>query len=123
MSLTLTAIPEGCLQDHKENTLNRYQRVQQLLQHFWSRWHKEYLTELQTRVKWQKHQSSNQLNVGSIVLIKEDNLPPLKWQMGRVIELHPGKDNVVRVVSVKTNHGAVKRAVTKICILPLDNNI
>lgn len=72
---------------------------------------------MQARNKW--HQPSKQLQIDDLVLIKEDNLPPLQWTRGRVIELHPGQDKIVRVVTVKTKTGSFKRAVTKLCLLPI----
>lgn len=103
-----------------ESRLKRYERLQRLVQHFWARWHREYLGELQTRSKW-KTKSINYLKIGTIVLIKEDNTPPLKWHMGVIKNLHPGSDNVVRVVSLTMNGNTVKRPVSKICVFPIDN--
>lgn len=120
---TLTSIPEPSVIDIHENRLKKYQRLQQLLEHFWSRWHKEYVCELQARVKW-KLNSPNLLKVGTIVLVKEENLPPLKWHIGRVLQLHPGADGIIRVVTIRVNGSDVKRAVTKLCVFPdLDDNI
>ena len=55
-----------------------------------------------------------------MVVLRDENTPPLMWRLGRVVELHPGKDNVMRVVSLKTSSGVVKRAVNRICVLPVD---
>ncbi|UYV63113.1 hypothetical protein LAZ67_2003172 [Cordylochernes scorpioides] len=52
--------------------------------------------------------------------IVEDNLPPLKWRMGRINQVYPGEDGLVRVVLVKTADGDLRRAVAKVCPLPLD---
>lgn len=60
---SLTAIPEHNLVEIPENRLKFYQRLQQLVQHFWKRWHKEYLSEMQTRVRW-KSNPRNYINVG-----------------------------------------------------------
>ncbi|GIY38310.1 hypothetical protein CEXT_429371 [Caerostris extrusa] len=30
------------------------------------------------------------LNINDLVLIKEENLPPLMWRIGRIIELYSG---------------------------------
>ncbi|GFX24190.1 integrase catalytic domain-containing protein [Trichonephila clavipes] len=68
-------------------------------------------------IKW-KFEKDN-ARVGDLVLIKEDNLAVNKWLMGRLIEIFPGKDNRIRVVTIKTQHGVVKRPISKICILPM----
>lgn len=117
----LTALPEPSLIDIPDNRLNRYQKLQQLVQHFWSRWHKEYLSELQTRVKW-KQNVHNYIKEGTIVLMKEDNAPPMRWHIGQVIQLHPGKDGVLRVVSLKVNDSVVKRPVSKLCVFPFEKD-
>ena len=46
-----------------------------------------------------------------MVTLREDNLPPLRWLMGRIVETHPGDDDIVRVVSVRTKNGIYKRNV------------
>jgi hypothetical protein len=71
-----------------------------------------------TTSKW--YTSTNTIQVGDLVLLVEENLPPLNWKMGRIIEVHPGKDNRVRVVTVKTASGTTKRTVNKVCVLPKD---
>nr|CAH7766504.1 unnamed protein product [Callosobruchus chinensis] len=97
---------------------NRVSEIQtKLMQTIWCRWSKEYINELQVRSKWRQNYP-NLLKQGAVVLLKEDNLPPLKWSLGRIIELHPGKDGVTRVVSVKTSGGVLKRPVMKVCVLP-----
>jgi hypothetical protein len=56
-----------------------------------------------------------------LVVLVEDNLPPLQWRLGRVVEVHPGADNIVRVLSIKTISGVVKRAIKKVCVSPNSN--
>lgn len=53
-----------------ESQLSQYQRLQQLCQHFWQRWHKEYISELQQRIKWQK--TNGELKEGAMVLLKKE---------------------------------------------------
>ncbi|XP_023289527.1 uncharacterized protein LOC111674257 [Orussus abietinus] len=91
-----------------------------LTQHFWQRWQREYLHQLQQRYKWNQ-QTDNGLRPGTMVILKEDNLPPLRWRAGRIVELHPGKDDITRVVSIRLSDNVVKRPVSKVCILPIDN--
>ena len=83
---------------------------------FWSSWSKEYLSRLQLRPKWNR--SDHDIAIGDLVLIKDDRLPPNQWKLGRITDLHPGPDSLVRVVSVKTNNGIIKRPLVKICKLP-----
>ncbi|XP_025831267.1 uncharacterized protein LOC112904716 [Agrilus planipennis] len=116
----LSSIPEPSLLETKENRLTKYEHIQKIRQHFWKRWSKEYISELQVRTKW-KNDKKIHLNVGTMVLLKEENAPPLKWQLGRIVAVHPGTDGIIRVVSVKTGSGTiVKRVVSKVCALPLE---
>jgi hypothetical protein len=73
---------------------------------------KGYLSQLQTRPRGQQHQHPN-VDVGALVVLIEDNFPPLQWRLGRVVQVHPGSDGVVRVVSVKTISGRYECAVKK----------
>lgn len=102
-----------------QNRLSRWQRVQQLSQHFWRRWSVEYLGQLQPRTRWQQN-VNNSLKIGTMVLIRDDQRPPLQWPLGRIVDTHPGNDGIIRVVTIKTNSGVVKRAITKLCVLPID---
>lgn len=104
-----------------ERRLTRWQHLQGLRQQFWYRWQSEYLQELQKRTKWTTKGENIQL--GTLVLIKEEQLPPLQWMMGRVIALYPGPDGVVRVVSVRTQNGEFKRVVKKLCPLLMNNDV
>lgn len=42
--------------------------------------------------------------------------------MGRVVKTHPGKDGLVRVVTLKNKDTTLKRPLSKICLLPIDDN-
>ncbi|XP_012542665.2 uncharacterized protein LOC105840305 [Monomorium pharaonis] len=118
----LTSVPQSSVVELPTNRMNQYQRLQQMVQHFWSRWTSEYLSHLQQRSKWMKDVPSK-IKVGSMVLLKEDNTPPLQWKLGRITELHPGADGVPRVISVKTFTGILKRTIGKICILPIEESM
>lgn len=75
---------------------------------------------LQQRNKWSKSKPS--LVKGNIVLISEDNLKPHQWKKGIVEETHPGQDGHVRVVTIRTSSGLIKRPTSKLIILPIDTN-
>lgn len=113
----LTSLPDKHYVSINSNRLSIFQRLQSITQHFWQRWSKEFISELQTRSKWKKNYQ-NLLQPGVMVLVKEDNLPPLKWQLGRVEAIHPGKDGIVRTATVRTSTSTLKRPAVKLCILP-----
>ncbi|GJQ79105.1 hypothetical protein Trydic_g5360 [Trypoxylus dichotomus] len=110
---TLIALPEPTYTSIPENRLTNYQRLQAIRQHFWVRWSKEYLTELQTRVKCKKN-NKHLLQVGSLVLLKNENQPPQNWQLGRVAKLYLGGDGICIVVDIQVHRGILKRAVNKV---------
>jgi hypothetical protein len=58
------------------------------------------------------------VKIGELVLMKEDNLSPLVWRKAVITDTHAGKDGLIRVVTLKTSAGTVKRPITKICLLP-----
>lgn len=79
------------------------------------------MNELQQRVKWRT--SKDKLNVGDLVLLQEDNSPPLQWRMGRVLQLYPGVDGVARVADVATQRGIVRRTLTRLCPLLIERSV
>lgn len=114
---SLHALPEPDFTSILPNRLNLLQLTQRRLQDFWKRWKREYLCQLQGRAK--RWKSAIPIDVGTLVVIHDDNLPPLRWKMGRITQVHPGDDGTVRVVTLKTATGLLTRPVEKICILPL----
>lgn len=95
---------------------NRWKLLHQCVQAFWKRWRVEYLRTLQPRGRWTVNQPPIRTN--DMVVIKEAHTPPLTWPLGRVIEVLPGTDEVVRVVKVKTQRGILVRPVVKLVKLP-----
>jgi len=59
--------------------------------------------------------------VNDLVIVKNPLLPPSKWEMARVVELHPGSDGHVRVVTVRTALSQYKRPIAQICKLPVQS--
>ena len=115
------ALPFPDVTNVQINRLSRWNKQEKMFQTFWSIWSKQYLFTLQQRTKWTKINSD--LNLGDLVAIKEDNLPPLKWKLGRISELHPGPDGLIRVITVQTQNGPLKRPVVKIVQLLSNENL
>ncbi|CAA9997841.1 unnamed protein product, partial [Nesidiocoris tenuis] len=95
----------------------QYRHVKELALHFWKRWSREYLTSQQALQKWNKPDSRSP-QVGQVVIILEDDLPPLSWKLGRISRLFPGPDEVSRVAEVRTPNGILCRPLRKLCPLP-----
>ncbi|XP_026462660.1 uncharacterized protein LOC113365282, partial [Ctenocephalides felis] len=112
----LTAFPEPALVDININRLSLWQNLTRLRDMFWKKWSIDYLSLLQKRYKWQLETPNIKIN--DVVLLKEDNLPPLNWLLGRITNVNPGTDGKVRVVTVKTKAGIYVRPITRICPLP-----
>lgn len=49
---SLQTLPEYEIMDVRTNRLSLWQHTQKIKQHYWTRWHREYLHELHTRRKW-----------------------------------------------------------------------
>ena len=86
--------------------------------HFWKRWHKEYLSQLQQRVKWLH--SNHSFKEGDLVLFIDSLVPPNKWPLARITKLHPGKDGLARVATLQTSTSEMKRPIAKQILLPVN---
>lgn len=105
----------------KMKKYKRYEFIQSLYRSFWDQWSHEYSSRLQRRPKW-KQQHSN-LKVNQIVVIKEDNLPPTKWVLGRIVQVFQGNDGLVRSAMVRLTKKSIKsRPIHKLCLLPIEDN-
>lgn len=71
------SLPEPDVSNLGHNLLSRWQRIQNIAQQIWRRWSVEYLSQLQERKKWDESRGPS-VKVGSMVLIKDTNLPPLQ---------------------------------------------
>lgn len=118
---SLTSLPELDFTSTPTPRLSRWQHLKKMRQDYWSRWYKEYLNGLNIRHKWKG--GNHQIQEGAIVILKEDNTPPMHWVLGKVIKTFPGFDSIVRTVTVKTFKGEFKRNVRKLAQLPIDDNV
>ncbi|XP_043220532.1 uncharacterized protein LOC122380948 [Amphibalanus amphitrite] len=77
----------------------RWRRVQRLANEFWRRWRSDFLPNLQERKKWTTKRTN--IEEDDIVLIVDDETPRCHWMLGRVAQVHPAKDQLVRRVTVE----------------------
>jgi len=118
---SLRALPDRDETATQLSSLSRWRRVTQLSQHLWSRWSRDYLGQLQRRNKWSSSQGPG-IRIGTVVLIRDDNLSPLQWSIGRVIATHVGTDDHVHIATVRASHGDFKHAMRNLCPLPFNGN-
>ena len=96
---------------------------QHLVHQFQEQWVAQYLTSLHKAGKWNKPQRN--LQVGDVVLLKDEEMFARSWPKGLIIKTYPGTDGKVRVVDVKTEKGiSHKRPIVKVVVLlPQDENL
>lgn len=86
--------------------------AQEMADRFWQRWRQEYLPTLIPRNKWT--QESENIGIGNVVVIYDENSPRNFWKKGVIEEVHTGTDGRVRSASVRTSGGLLDRPVTKL---------
>jgi len=114
----LLAVPPRSDPASVRDMSNRWKLLDQCHQAFWRRWSSEYLTTLQERSKWTS--DTPNLNVNDMVIVIDNQSPPLSWRLGRVIKLLPGTDGRVRVARVLTKAWEIVRPVVKLVLLPTE---
>lgn len=106
-------------EDYETNLSRKWKQIQKMKKDFWQVWSNEYLHQLQQRYKWQTTQEN--MKIGDVVLVKENNITPSKWPPAKIVDVHPDADGMVRVVSIKNPDKAVtKRPIHKVILLSED---
>lgn len=118
---SLLSLPDNNLESKNIAPVDRWGLLQKMLQDFWKLWSMEYLNTLRQRLKWKE--TVKNLNIGDVVIILEKNLPPSCWLLAKVLEIHPGQDGLVRIVTLKTKNNILKRPVVKLCPLPIQSDV
>ncbi|XP_075150473.1 uncharacterized protein LOC142224575 [Haematobia irritans] len=114
----ILAPPEPQINEALLSIINLWQRVKAINQNLCMRWKEEYLKEIIKRNKWKTGEWN--LKVGDMVVIRDDNLPPNEWRLGRIAEVFPGADGKVRVAEIRTSKGPLVRPIVKLVRLPMD---
>ena len=97
-----------------------FRKFNNILNHFWNRWTKEYLINLREnhKVKLQKFNSS-QIQLKVVVIVEEERQSRPMWRVGIAEELLQGKDGQIRGAKVripKTN-SILKRPMNKLYLV------
>lgn len=102
----------------------RKKYVRTLIEHFWSRWLKEYLSELRENYRPTTKNAKCVPRKNDVVLIIEDKKPRINWTIGRIEEILESNDGEVRGAKVRTinsqgHESILKRPVNKLVPLEL----
>lgn len=98
-----------------------FEEIQAQTQSFWKEWQDNYLHALMNRPKWKEARKN--IETGQLVLLKNENMPPTYWSMGRIIETRQAEDGKVRQVKVRVQNGVLERSIRKLCVLPTDQTL
>lgn len=110
-SLPLVTYPDSELSSRRQ-----WRHSQILSDHFWSHFIRNYLPSLQSRQKW--YTDNPNLQINTVVLILDPQLPRSLWPVGKVISLHLGKDGRCRVADVQVGDKRYTRPVARLIPLP-----
>lgn len=117
---TMPLLTEGSSEPvlNETDVFQQYLSVSRIIKHFESVWRSEYLTALRERKYGaQNPVDKNSIKVGDIVLVQAER-PRDLWPLGKIVQLYPDKDNIVRVVDVLCGGRVSKRTVDK--LVPLE---
>lgn len=112
------AFPEQAYQNM--SVINRWERLKVISHQVGMRWKEDYLKSLHKRYKWQNSAPNRQ--VGDLVVVIDDLLPPHEWRLGRIERTFSGTDKNTRIAEVRTSSGLVTRPIVKLCYLPFLSN-
>ena len=94
--------------------------LQNVVEHFWSVWHREYLSSLREQSCKSLGRGAAVIKVGDVVVIGEDVVPRQRWRLGIVIELIKSNDELVRGAKVKVGktRNVIRRPIK--CLYPTE---
>ena len=80
---------------------------------------REYLLHIGSRPKW--FFPADNIQVGDVVVVIDPNAARQEWKVGRIEQTYPGPDGLVRVVDVRVKDKVLKRPITKISSLEIQD--
>ncbi|KAI5614831.1 hypothetical protein C0J50_10985, partial [Silurus asotus] len=90
----------------------RWRHCQNIVEQFWISFTRNYLPTLQTRQKW--HKALPNLEVDSVVLIVDPQLPRAQWPIGKIQKTLPSSDGRVRTAEVVIDGKVYLRPVARL---------
>ena len=100
------------------NQVNTHSHI---IQQFWSRWRKEYLTALREFHRSTGH-NEQVINKGDVVMV-HDNTSRMQWKLAVVEELIRGNDGFVRAAHIRTDNYRTTRPIVKLYPLEVTSSV
>jgi hypothetical protein len=101
--------------------LDMAKQVQEAVNQFWLNWKKGYISYLSAeRIKGRHGQRTTiRLQAGDAVIIQEGTNNPFveQWRTGKVREVHPSADGVIRRATVEVDGVAVDRDIRRLAVV------
>lgn len=85
---------------HSDDLTRRKRALNVMLDHFWERWRREYVTALR-EVQRVRNRGGEQIKEGDVVLVFEEKVPRHRWRIAKVEKLLPSSDGQIRGAAVK----------------------
>ena len=101
------------------NPRQQWRRIQELIRRVWQRWLREYLPYIGSRHKWFSKEKN--LKEDDVVIVIDPDARRRDWKVGRIVRTYPGADGLVRVVDVKVGDKILKRPITKLSPLEMQD--
>lgn len=91
--------------------LKNFEQVERIRDKFWKRWKNDYILTIRNRF-WNR--SDSKVNIGDLVLVINEQSSRLHWPIGRIVEMLPGQDGIVRNVIVSLKGQRLRRPIQKL---------
>ncbi|PIC30147.1 hypothetical protein B9Z55_021490 [Caenorhabditis nigoni] len=92
------------------------------MSNLWIKWEDMYLTQLKEAKNKKKHYAITLPRVGQIVMMEERLRSKHKWQMAKIIHVHPNDQGQIRTVTVKYGGMEVLRSVNQLIPLEIEED-
>lgn len=97
----------------------KYKELVTLKEELRSRFRSEYLGQL---VERSKPVNNVQLDIGDMVFVVDDKRKRLEWNLAKILEVFPGKDQNSRVARIQTANGELTRSFQRLIPLEVKSN-
>lgn len=112
---------EDLLVSSRNSLVKKFKHQQHVLNHFWRRWRKNYLLDLRSGTICPQNKQIIEFKKDDVVLIHDDRYPRNIWQLGKILQVFPGRDGKIRSCFIKTPKGVIKRPIQLLYNMEMNN--